>query len=1189
MLFLKSLEIQGFKSFPDKTRLEFNKELTAVVGPNGSGKSNISDAVRWVLGEQSTKTLRGARMEDVIFSGTKKRSAMGFAQVTLTIYNQDRRFPVDSDELVVSRKLYRSGDSEYRINGEPVRLRDVNELFMDTGLGRDGYSLIGQGKIAEIVSAKSSERREIFEEAAGISKFRYRKEEAERRLAQAEENLVRLRDILGELEQRVGPLKEQSEKAVQYLEFAAQRKTLELSLWIHKLSEIRTTLREMEDKVLIAQSDYERADREIEAVEERIAEIQVHVQQFLVEADQKRGEIARIQEQAGGLGAQIAVCRNDIEHQNRNIDRICQQKQQAQASIDSFQDVVHDRQAQKQDILVQIEQTKAEQDKLQEAFALLHEDSQKASEESDEVERQLDRLYAQRSDCQIASASAKANLIQVQQSLQTLVEQEAARESASQTLVEEKVEYDRLIVELADQIAQNENAEKGYRMLLDTRRESYKKLREEAATIEKELADKSRRVQILRDLEKNMEGFGSSVKAVIHSGRSGRIPGVLGTVAQLLKTQESYALAIETTLGMAMQNIVVENEEAAKRGIALLKEERAGRATFLPLTSVKGTVLDERGLDRYEGYIGAAYRLVEYDPRYDGVVRSLLGRVAVVDDIHTATQVAKAFGYKFRIVTLDGQLVNAGGSFTGGSAARGVGLLSRGNEIEKLTLQVQSLVGKAGQAKQRVAEGESQLRKLTADIEEVRQSSAVLQGDKIRFEAELSRVNALLSDAQKALSDARTASETLSAQQNSYQEEMTFRAQELEQVQEKIADLEKRRQALSGRQDDTTARRSGLSAQLSNCGIRLMELGKDLQAAELAISELLGSQDSAQEEIARYDAEIAALVAANEEKEAEIVQLEEAVSSGEGRIQSLNEEIQRILAQREQMEAQSTQLRSQTKETAALRERLSMELGRLQERQIAVQKDYDAIVAELWEQYQMTVSEAAEVARPVEDASAAQRRLSEVRGKIKALGNVNVGAVEEYKEVSARYDFMMGQVTDVESSKNELTRLIRDLVSDMERLFVDSFERINRFFGEIFVELFDGGNAYLELTDPENVLESGIEIHVAPPGKVIKNLMALSGGEQAFIAIAIYFAILRVRPAPFCILDEIEAALDDVNVVKYAGYLRNLTDQTQFILITHRRGTMEGADVLYGVTMQENGISRLLKLDVADADAATAV
>ena len=1179
-MYLKSLEMHGFKSFPDKIKLDFNKGLTGVVGPNGSGKSNIGDAVRWVLGEQSSKSLRGGKMEDVIFAGTQLRKSVGFASVTLNIDNSDRSLDIENDLVSVTRKLYRNGDSEYIINGDQVRLKDIVELFMDTGLGRDGYSIIGQGRIADIVSGKSTERREIFEEAAGISKFRYKKAEAERKLLAAEDNILRLTDILGELEGRVGPLKNQSEKAKKYLVLRDERKALEVSLWVAKLEELKTDLTGLEEKILSCTAEYEALTRELDEIDETIDESNLGRAKCTERIDELRELIHNTELESSDANSKIAVLENDIEHFNEDIKNLQEQILKTQSNDSEFKEQI----SQKESELVKIAESKSS---VREDISKTESELSGLAVKSDEFDKsindkgnRINSLYIKKSELTFALESS---LSSIDENKKLIEEGKTYIENAQKLIAEnnkEKKEIVKAISEAEEKISEFNNKIAGISKLNESKTKALNDARESYTKKEIRLRELRGKVNLLTDLENSMEGFANSVKQIIKAKKHGLISGVYGSVAQLITVDGKYSTAIETALGGALQYIIVDNEDTAKRSIRHLKETRSGRATFLPITSVKPREFKESGFESCEGFVSIASELVSADERFSGIISYLLGRIVIAEDIDFAAQIAKKYGYRFKICTLDGQVINAGGSFTGGSVSRSTGILTRKNEIEEIKLEISDLEFETAELSEKLEGLKQEVNKLRLDIEGERELLSEHMTDKVRFEGELNRLKDLGVSYDDKLDDAENQIEILSSKILTAQQSYEKSQKELDNVNAQIAESEKNLDETQFKMQSFKEGRQALSEKLSEQKIRIIELERDEQAVMLSIEQLKDAARNANDVKTRLDLQILESRAQIEEKRKEIDSIRNGITNSEDIIKEYNNAIRKEQSAYQDFEAKIAKQRAYQKIKIDERENISRELERGSEKKITVQGEFDKIISELYEVYELTRSEAAAEAKPIEDKTEANRELNSIKNKMKALGSVNLDAIDEYAEVSKRYEFMKAQLGDVVKSKKELEKLIYELTENMKVIFSDSFNKINDNFKKIFVELFGGGAAELVLSDPENILESGIEIKVAPPGKVIKNLMSLSGGEQAFVAIAIYFSILKIKPSPFCILDEIEAALDDVNVTKYAQYLRNFTDATQFILITHRRGTMEECDILYGVTMQEKGVSKLLKMEV---------
>ncbi|EHL74017.1 chromosome segregation protein SMC [Subdoligranulum sp. 4_3_54A2FAA] len=1181
-MFLKALEIQGFKSFPDRTRITVGKGITAVVGPNGSGKSNISDAIRWVLGETSAKQLRGGgKMENVIFGGTQQRGAMGFASVSLVVDNTDRRIDVDNDEVTIGRKYYRSGDSEYSVNGQNVRLKDIYELFLDTGLGRDGYSVIGQGRIAEIVGAKSNERREIFEEASGIAKYRYRKNEAERRLASAEENLVRLRDILGELEERVGPLERESKKAKQYLELAERRKGLEVTLWVDTVQKARDTVREQQRKIEIAGADYARAGREIEAIDAETESTRAEIEHLITEADRCNTEIRAITEEIAGADSRIAVLENDIAHNDATIASLKEEIGQSGLGREAIAAEVRGH---GEGIAACERQAAAYAARTGELEALLEElqnRSAASGERRGVVTGRLNAMAARITDLRVAAAGAASSVEAAKKRLAAAESEGAANAALTRDLEEQKAETDAFLQDAVERLTRLENIKGGLTLKVESRRGALAQADENEQKLLRAIEAARQRIAMLKDLERNMDGFQSSVKAVMKAAANRRLRGVTGPVSTILSVKPGYEVAIETALGFALQNIVVENETAAKAAMAFLRDERAGRATFLPLDTVKPGSFNGR---LPEGAVLAS-SLVTYDEKYANIVSSLLGRIVVVDDINEASRTARALDYRNRVVTVDGQVVNAGGSFTGGSVSRSAGLFSRKQEIDELKKKVEALEKQRDAAEEKTDRAKAEVDALSAELTATESEAITAGGDKIRGEVESGRIAA-------ALSQARAAGEMLSAERAQLAAQIAASekagadaAAEMEVLTRDSAALEEELRAISGSDDTFLETRTRLADELSDLKLKALAAQKDIESHRAAIAQLESRTDESDARARQLAANIETLTAQNAERAAQIETIRAAIAGSRNEIEKREEAKAGAVRRRMEKEGGITQQTARVRKITDEREALGREIARLTEQKEQKDAEYEQTVAKLWEEYELTLSAAQELCVPFESGAELRRQVSEVRGKIKALGNVNVSAIEEYAEVSQRYEFLRAQVGDVETSKAELQKLIAGLSDEMRAMFSESFAAINRNFGRIFAELFGGGTARLYLEDEADVLGSGIGIEVAPPGKIIRNLSALSGGEQALVAISIYFAIFGVNPAPFCVLDEIEAALDDVNVTRFAQYLRRISSETQFIVITHRRGTMEEADVLYGVTMQEDGVSKVLKLDLEHVDA----
>ena len=1181
-MYLKAIEMQGFKSFPDKTVLDFGKGITAVVGPNGSGKSNLSDAMRWVLGEQSTKNLRGSKMEDVIFSGTDSRRAVGFAEVTLKLDNSDMALNNPEKLVTVTRRYYRSGESEYRINGEQARLRDIHELFMDTGLGRDGYSMVSQGKIETLISGKSDDRRDMLEEAAGISHYRYRRADAMRRLNQAEENLLRLRDILTELESRVGPLKTQSEKAQKFLEYAGEKKNLEIGLWLYTIEKTKNDLREYEKKITITEAQYNEVCKVLEEITVKIDNAIGDSQKITVAIDEIRRASSQLEEQAALLESQVAVQENTIEHNNETIQRIEREKLEENDTDTQIAEQIDAAQKSINELSLLIEAKKVELTNFTGQLDNLTDENSKSAQRSVELSEKLSALSVEIADNRVISSTASSSVEEIENRIRVIDDAIETQAPVIDALVAERDSVKEELDKVIERSVELNNSLSGIELLAQKRLEKLEKLKEQENSLRNEKHVKESRLAMLSDLEKNMEGYQGSVKSVMREVKHGVLKGIHAPVSQIINVKEKYSLAIETALGAQIQNIITETENDAKKAIGYLKESHAGRATFLPLTAIKGRVLEEKGLDDCYGYINLASELVQYDSKYSEIIKSLLGRTVVSEDLDAAIAIAKKYNYKFKIVTLDGQVVNAGGSMTGGAKLQNAGILSRGNELEKLKAQCEEIAEKLELHLKDVQAQQESASSVTAELEGCKAEITSLAEEKIRVEGLLALKNGNLDNLFAAKESALEEKKQLNERIENINSGAAEANEKLVVLQKELENVEGELSTLTGDRESLREKREKLTADAAQINLDIATAQKEIEAREEEITRLQGRSTSHKDKLSQLNSEIEEIEKRNEEIRQRIEILNTEASGLRAQSAASKDQIAMKISQREQFEQESAKYRIIEREKTEEREKLSGENARLTERRDTMQKEFDDISNKLYDEYELTRREAEELNIVIEDVPEAKKRLNELKGKIRGLGNVNVSAIEEYKEVSERYSFMHGQVSDVEKSKAELIRLINELTGKMGVQFKEQFDKINFSFGQTFSELFGGGKASLVLTDENDVLECDIDIKVQPPGKNVQNISLLSGGEKGLSAIALLFAILKINPCPFCIFDEVEAALDDVNVARYASYVRRMTQNTQFILITHRRGTMEEADMLYGVTMQEKGVSKLLELKTAE-------
>ena len=1185
-MLLTSIQIQGFKSFADKTVLKFGKGVTAVVGPNGSGKSNISDAVRWVLGEQSTKSLRGQSMEDVIFGGTETRRPHGFCEVTLNIDNSDRTLNFDNDTVAVTRRYYRSHESEYAINGISVRLKDIHELFMDTGLGRDGYSMIGQGKIDTIISSKSGERRDIFEEAAGISKYRYRKSEAERKLTAAEDNLLRLHDIADELGARVGPLAEQSRKAQKFLELSESKKELEIGLWLYTLENSKEALRNQESKIAAAQLTYREIDEALSDFDRKAEENTAYFAKLTSDIEGERLNISNFNAEIVKTESAITVINNDIEYNKKSVLKLNEEKEQLGVSSAEAYAQIEEKRKSAQEKGLKKEELSVKKKELEDKLNSLLSDSESISRNIENEAKTLNRLTAESADKRVEMVTAD-----------TTAEEITARCALSENQI---LQYEKEIEELNSEFDGNKklldgieetlvslnNSIKGYELRLKSKEENAEKVKAELDNTRLDLEAKRRRIQILKDLENNMDGFSHSVKAVMGEADKGLLRGICGPVSKLIAVEKKYSVAVETALAAAIQNVITETEADAKRAIAYLKSSKGGRATFLPVATIKAREFKEHGFEDMPGFIGIASELVDTEPKYREIIKYLLGAVVVAEDIDCAVSIAKKYGYRVKTVTLDGQVVNPGGSLTGGSLTKNAGLLSRGSDIKSLEDDAQRLEKKLKETENQLNDAVAALNGVNADITAQKADAANANEDKIRTLAELKRIGELNETAKSQLK--------LLIEEKENSEQKLKNLREISASAAKIiAELDSQKTAVQQKIDSMTGGREGLNQERENTAneitavkLSIIELQKDIEAVNQSANDLQLMAESRTERTEAIEKEIAEHNAKIGELNAKTEELKANIDSVKTRIAETENLINELLEKRNQTEKTGMELRSGERDQTAAREKIGGELARLTERKEVMLKEYDDVIKQLYDEYQLTRSEAEKIGIRIEKPSDAKKSLAEIKSKIRGLGSVNVSAIQEYKEVSERYEFMSSQINDVETTRAELHKLINQLTHQMQDIFTEGFARINENFAKTFTELFGGGVASLSLSDPENVLESGIDINVKLPGKNVPSLDGLSGGEKALIALSIYFAIMRVNAPPFCFLDEVDTALDDINVDRFADYMKRSDFATQFICVTHRRGTMEAADMLYGVTMQEKGVTKLLELNVAELEKA---
>lgn len=1183
-MFLKRLELQGFKSFADKTVLDFTDGATAVVGPNGSGKSNISDAIRWVIGEMSAKTLRGSNMQDVIFAGTETRKRVNFAEVSLVLDNSDHIFDIDFEEVIVTRRLFRSGESVYRINNANCRLKDIHELFLDTGLGRDGYSIIGQGNVSQIISTKAEDRRSLFEEAAGVSKYKYRRDEAERKLSSVEENLVRINDITIELEGQLNPLKRQSEKARKYLELYTEYKTLDVNLSLITIDRNKTAALEA-DKL------FREVEAELNGMKDKSSETELKISAIHEEnsnkdreKDEKNNELRENEAKISETEKNISIAENDIKNNNINLNRIDseigkikQRNEERAAQIEADKNMVEEKNKEAQTIL--------------ERFDLMKSDSSDMAGKQEELHTKIEAVKGDVIELLNTVSSEKAKI--------------GGMETLRSSFIERRETLEAEIKSFKEGVENTENEIKEAKAQIEEKREKHEKIK---ASVEKnqakadalnakkndltaslndmnvEYSSKVSKKRILEGMENDYSGYARSVKAVLKADELKKL-AIYGTVSGLMDVKKEYVTAIETALGGALQNIIVETEEDAKAAIAYLRRTNAGRATFLPISSVKGKTLDNaNAVSKARGYIGIGCDLISYDKKYDGIMKSLLGRVAVFDNIDNAIAVSREFGYKFRVVTLEGDMLNAGGSMSGGSVNKQSGFLSRAAEIKTLAKDIIILADKIKAAENDKETLENDLRMIENQLSSYIPLMREYEDEILRLESAAEHMTQTLTNGGDTEQSYRNELEQIEKQLSESSDEIAMLLQNVRAKENEAAKKQAEAEELEELYAAVTSEKEEKTQGLMDETLKLAALENEIKSINSKISETEAEIENSKNDIIAKSEDKERIHKENDALYARIKENQALIED----MKVLSEEIQAQIREIDEYKSKNNDIlqsiQNSNKDLTDKLLQLQQELSRLENRRDKLNSDRESALSRLWEDYELTYNTALEEATGVEDEKEASKRLAELKSEIKSLGSVNMDAIEEYKSVKERFEFLTNQKTDLEKSRDNLNKIISSMEELMEEHFTRQFSEINESFSKVFKELFGGGKGRLYLSDPDNALQSGVEIEVQLPGKGLQNINLYSGGEKSFIAIALLFAILRVKTTPFCILDEIDAALDDVNVSRFATYLKNYIDQTQFIVITHRRGTMEAANILYGVTMQEKGVSKLLSLHIDDVD-----
>jgi chromosome segregation protein len=1183
-MYLKRIDIQGFKSFADRISLKFGTGITSIVGPNGSGKSNIADAIRWVLGEQSAKTLRGSKMEDVIFSGTEHRKPLGFAEVSITIENSDGILPIEYNEVTVTRRVFRSGESEYLLNKTLCRLKDINELFVDTGIGRDGYSVIAQGKIDEILSTRSEDRRDIFEEASGIMKYKMRKLETERKLELTRQNLLRINDIILELESQLVPLKEQSEKAKKYLNIREQLKELEVNLYIENITKLR-------NKIEDQNNNYEELKQDIENQNKKLEETK--------RAIKKKNELSQLlEEKLNNSKQNYHSIEGNIEKNYSNIKINEEKIKNLEDNITRLKNEMSDIEARTSEIDADMEKKKQKINYLNQQyneFSLKLKDSENKMEKImsalDKNERYIEELKSGIYDKMDVLSDKKNQTGNIQTHINSIIKRQ---ENIEKEVLNISIETDKermLAEDLEAKIRKIKDSLKEKKLSYENSVTSRKDLAGKLDDLKK-MHDKLKsdislnmsRYKMLKDMEAGFEGYNRSVREILKAGSVSEEfgGGIHGTLAQLINVDKKYETAIEMALGSAIQNIVTTNENYAKKAIEYLKRKGSGRATFLPLTSIKGKTINVSLLSairKCSGFIGIAHDIINYDSKYENIVLNLLGRVAVFDNIDNAIEAAKQFSYGFRIVTLEGDILNTGGSITGGSIHKSeTGILGRRRNIERLNNEIKRINTQKNEIEKEISVVTDNLKKTDEQIHDIQNDIKEFELTLIRDESKAKQINENIAKTNSRI-------EMLKQEKN----------QLTRQLEQERLDLKKYDEEILSIQNDLEETKKVVkiySEKHKNSQLQRDEINKDIMDYKISVNSIKESIEGINEVISRLGNEYENIHKGKDKKKTEINNYENDIIE----LRELNKGVLELIRKNEEvMSGKTFEIDRTTEERKSVEEEiieLSESIDNINETIISLQENYrkievrktkyesdlEVIQNRLWEEYELTFTNAFELKKDIGSLAQAQKIIEEYKKEIKELGSVNTAAIEDYIKTKERYEFMNAQQQDMEKSRDKLRKVINEMISIMKNQFMEQFKIINKNFNIVFKELFDGGRAKLRLTDEDNILESGIEIEAQPPGKRLQNMLLLSGGERAFTAIALLFAILKLKPVPFCVLDEIEAALDDANVYRFIEYLRNYSEKTQFIMVTHRKGTMEGSDMLYGVTMEEHGISKIVSM-----------
>ena len=1179
-MFLKRLELQGFKSFADKTVLEFMPGITAVIGPNGSGKSNISDSIRWVLGEQSMKSLRGNKSEDIIFAGTQNRKSLGFAEASIVIDNSDGKLPIEFAEVVVTRRIFRNGDSGYFINKTPCRLKDVLELFMDTGIGKDGYSIIGQGKIDEILSNKSEDRRNIFEEAAGIVKYRARKTESEKKLEQTKLNLLRINDILSEIEANIEPLKKQSDKAKKFLELRDELKSIEIGLFLYNIDNYKEQLKKLAEDIDIILSEQKEEESRLSVIQNLKENLKLELEEVITKIEETQNLGFESEKKIEQINSEINVAETKITNNIQNRETYLKEIEELNKRNTEIKEEKDNRISKKDNLLANREKFAKE---LEEKEKTLNEISSKFSDEEKKIEEKKKQVE-QNTEVKYENRE-KINTIEINNdnlSKRGKTVQNEITDTISK-LDEKRMIKSELLKTFNEKEAKRNECEKRLNEIKTKKDEANTKIlnyENKINDLSTELRVKDSKQKFLSEMEKEKEGYSRAVKALLlECEKDSKLnKGVKGVLANIITVPTEYQTAIETVLGQTLQNIVTETEEDAKKLIEYLRKNNLGRASFLPIASVKGKKVDRLIKNNLQGVIGIASDLVKADKKYEGIVLNLLGRTVVVENIDTAIILARQNSYGFRIVTLKGDIINPSGAISGGSIAQKTSsIIGRTSQIKELNKEIEKIKQEIEKVSKEKDEYKESIEDLLEEITSIEQSSQEIQ---IEYATEKQRIESL----EESILNLETRLESLKTESKQIEQTILENEKQKSTIKEKTMELEKEIEAISGEIQAFAEKDKENQKYIDDLNFEITNL-------KISLSSFDESNNSMQEILERIETELQANTSKIESKQEQSKQVLEENEKLKKTIENLKQSIEQIKQEvslssetveklkQEKIEKNNSITKTETEieEKYRIIEEIKNQANKLEVKKSKIDVELEQIINKMWEDYEITPNTAGEYKKP-NDIAETTKNVKNLREKIKELGSINIDSIEEYKQTKERYDYMCEQRLDLENSSNKLKKVIQDMTKIMKEQFEAQFKTINKNFGEVFKELFGGGKAELRLTDEEDILNCGIEIEVQPPGKKLQNMSLLSGGERAFTAIALLFAILKINPAPFCVLDEIEAALDDVNVYRFADYLKKFTQDTQFLVITHRKGTMEASDTVYGITMEESGISKLLSM-----------